>query len=132
MSEKAKQFIKQINQDQALYQEFFALSDQLKGSNDRQQILLEHILPFAKRHGFDLSAEDFSSVEGEMDESELAAIAGGGGCGCVVGGGGSGTQDVDGDSYTCACVLSGMGGGPQGDDGNCICPVVGGGTDAGF
>ncbi len=87
----------------------------------------------AAKYGVELKEEDFkpASAQGELDENELDAVAGGYDefeCACAVGGGGP----ADEYNNTCGCVVGG--GGMYGDasdkdGGRCACARVGGGYD---
>ncbi|MDE7428421.1 MAG: Nif11-like leader peptide family RiPP precursor [Lachnospiraceae bacterium] len=59
----------------------------------------------AAKYGIELKEEDFKSAgaQGELDDDELDAVAGGG-CICVLGG----ASSADSDSF-CACVMVGTG-----------------------
>lgn len=128
MNDNVKEFIKAINEDEALNKEFLELSKSIEGVTDREKVIEEQVLPFAKRCGFDLSVDDFALPEGEIDEAELKAVNGGI-CICVLAGGGDGTDARDGKSYTCVCVAYGQGGDGEANDANCFCPLSGAGED---
>ena len=132
MTDQAKEFIKKVNSDQALYEKFKALVPEDQNGIDREAFIAEKILPFAKKAGYDLTAEDFKKdapTSGEISDSELAAVAGGDCC-CVVAGGGGGVDMYDDNSYTCACVVYGQGGDGRANDANCFCPAgAGAGAD---
>ncbi len=94
---------------------------------------VKSIISLAAEHGITLTEEELkmdASKEQELDEDELALVAGGGSCFCFVGGGGK-SQVWQGHDYenTCICVLGGAGfygGSPKS---RCECPVYGTGSD---
>ncbi|MEF9990142.1 MAG: Nif11-like leader peptide family RiPP precursor [Christensenellaceae bacterium] len=101
MTEKAKEFFEKVCKDSVLYEKMEAL----KKETDQDKILSETI-KLAKEAGYTLCKEDFEPNEGEMDDAEMGAVAGGWKtCGCAVCGGGS--ADADGDA--CGCVVVGHG-----------------------
>ncbi|MEG1847909.1 MAG: hypothetical protein RR238_05510, partial [Lachnospiraceae bacterium] len=78
----------------------------------------------AKEDGVTLCTEDFELQEGEIDEAELAAVAGGWTkCVCVSLGGGNADQD----GTACACVMLGYGLRKDNGLGRCDCTSYGGG-----
>ena len=89
-------------------------------------------IELASEYGIEIKEEDFqpASIQGEVSDEELDAVAGGGECYCAVGGGGS-------ESYkdgTCGCVLYGQGShltnsSGQGGGMRCTCAVGGYGTE---
>ncbi len=102
---------------------------------------LEDYIALAKEYGFEISENDFVSVEAkgtELSEDELDTVAGGGFCACAWGGGGTGygTYTLNGKTYnelTCACVLGGGGEyiDPKGErECRCVCVIAGTGWDA--
>lgn len=138
MNNKAKEFFVAVEADEALKQEALELSKQAQAEVadgvDREVVIEKYTLPFAKKHGYDLTVNDFSlPSEGEMDESELMAVAGGEYCICSGYGGGAG-KNLDSEGYfKCGCNMLGLGDGiDEEDDGyNCACPVLGYGGGAG-
>lgn len=125
MNDNLKQFLQKATSDDALYAKMQALSDE----TDREQVIAQTI-DLAKEAGFALEAADFEQPANELDDSELAAVAGGWThCVCFVGGGG--TEDVD--SRVCSCIA--LGGGeakktevhPEGN--RCVCVAGGYGYD---
>lgn len=77
----------------------------------------------AAEYGLEITEEDFklADAQGELQDDELDAVAGGSDCICFGGGGGSASE---GDN-TCACVL---GGGGETSSRNCRCACVIAGT----
>lgn len=124
MTNQVKEFIKKINSDQALKTKFQALVQENQKEIDRDAFIAEKVLPLAKEAGYDLTAEDFKTDDpafGEISDTELAAVAGGGG----------GTDADDSNTYGCACVMYGQGGDGRIEDFNCICALGGVGSDEG-
>ena len=83
----------------------------------------------AAEYGIEIKEEDFKPVEGELNDDELDAVAGGeiGGvdCMCCFGGGGSAPLMYD---KICACVIGGGGETTSGDTRcRCACVIAGGG-----
>ena len=87
----------------------------------------EAVIALAAEKGFILTAEDLKPDQptGELNDSELDAVAGGKECFCVLGGGGE-AGNSDG---ICACVSYGAG--TYEEDGKkkarCLCASLGGG-----
>jgi hypothetical protein len=86
--------------------------DFLKGVQEFEKSMTEHIIDFAKRCGFTLTEDDLKEASpteplGGATNWCVCPVVGGGtfddgkGCGCVIGGGGNG-QD-------CSCLLGGIG-----------------------
>lgn len=122
MTNQVKEFIKKINSDQALKTKFQALVQENQKEIDRDAFIAEKVLPLAKEAGYDLTAEDFKTddpASGEISDTELAAVAGGG------------TDADDSNTYGCACVMYGQGGDGRIEDFNCICALGGVGGDEG-
>ena len=120
MSENMKNFLAKISENKALAEKTAKLDK-------------EALLALAKELGFDLTEADFTKPEGELNENELTALAGGKACYCVVGGGG----EADSQDDVCACVAYGQG--HVSEDSNytlnrgcvrCVCVLGGGGTTA--
>ena len=128
MSENMKKFMELVSKDENLKQKLQSFNDMEPAEAIQAGIAL------AKELGIELSEADFAKEEsdGELNDDELDAVAGGGGCGCFAGGGGGGTDAIDGKIYGCACAGYGQGGDGDGLDINCLCPFVGGGTDEGL
>lgn len=128
MNNKIKEFMKKINSDEGLKKEVAAINEQAKGIEDRDRIIGEYVLPFAKKHGFDLGAADFEIEDAEMSADELRAVSGGA-CACAVGGQGEGDNaPTNNMPYTCICMVIGEGGGYAADSPTCcLCPLMGGG-----
>ena len=87
-------------------------------------------IELAAEYGIELKEEDFKPAngQGELNDGELDAVAGGTGCGCVIGGGGEESK------YDKLCVCVGGGSGDFSEyafeRGNrCICVVAGGGVE---
>lgn len=130
MTEKGKDFIQAISSDESLKKEF---EEKAQGMMAKDGIKVT--LEFARSKGYDLTEADITPNESfEIDDEEIASVAGGGGCGCVLGGGGGG------DGMSCTCVVYGNGrvvsdpcGGPNGfklpeSQGMCVCPAAGAGA----
>ena len=83
----------------------------------------EKVIDFAKRLGFDITAEDLKSEEqdGEVDLDEADSVAGGNACVCIFGGGAKSDDNKD---STCACIGAGTGVNDDGDN-RCGCVLVG-------
>ena len=115
MNEKGRAFIELAKADPELAEKLTKMT-------------AEELVAAAKARGVELTAEDFASAEGELDDAEQENIAGGD-CICVVAGGGGGTDANDGHTYGCACALYGQGGDGHLGDANCLCPIGGVGKD---
>lgn len=129
MTDQAKEFIKKVNSDQALYEKFKALVPEDQKDSDREAIISDKIVPFAKEAGYDLSAEDFKTdgpASGEISDEELEAVAGGGGCLCEEKGAGMGADDYTNCIYFCGCTAAGVG---EYSGKNCMCTGYGEGWD---
>ena len=126
MSENLKKLLELVSQNEELGKKL--------SSMDKTGIIVA-----AKELGVELTDADFVQVN-ELDDDELAAVAGGEYCGgvgevngivsCVCSVGGGGTKKDDNDK-TCACVLYGQGNNKNDGSGDpkrrCFCPVVGSG-----
>jgi len=129
MTDQVKEFIKKVNSDQGLYEKFKALLPEDQKDSDREAIISEKIVPFAKEAGYDLTAEDFKvdeAASGELSDEELEAVAGGGGCRCEEKGAGMGADDFTNCMYHCLCVAAGAG---AYSGVNCVCTGYGEGWD---
>lgn len=128
MNEKVKEFLKRVNQDEALKKELIEMNEKTKDTEDKDKVMAEYILPFAKKNGYDLTAADFESQDAEMSADELMAVSGGA-CVCAVGGQGEGDNaPTNNMPYTCICMVIGEGGGYADDSPTCcLCPLMGGG-----
>ena len=101
MTDKFKEFLKKVNEDEALFKKMEAL----QGETDRKTVI-EKTIEIAKEAGYALSPADFEADDGGMDDAEMQAVSGGWTtCVCPVGGGGK--EDAQGG--VCACVIQGMG-----------------------
>ena len=126
MTENMKKFLELVSRN-------VELAKKLSGMDK------EGIIATAKELGVELAEADFAQVN-ELDDDELAVVAGGEYCGgvgeingtvscaCSVGGGGT---KKDANDKTCACVLYGQGNNKNDGSGDpkrrCFCPVVGSG-----
>ena len=121
MSENLKKFFEFVGNNPEILEK----AKQLKA--DDPEAAKGIVIAFAKEHGFELTEEDFSPCEGELSESELASVAGGGTCACVVGGGGTADEPSSpGQDSVCWCVGGGFGEDIWGDR-RCTCVFGGGG-----
>lgn len=83
-------------------------------------------------YGIEIKEEDFKPTQGELNDDELDAVAGGGYCFCFVGGGGEADQN----DSTCACIVGGSGSklkstGAFADDAiRCVCVAAGSGQNS--
>lgn len=85
----------------------------------------------AAEYGLELTEEDFkpADAQGELQDGELDAVAGGSECVCVVGGGGSASEF----DSTCACVVGGGGeysSASVNSGARCGCALAGGGFES--
>ena len=65
---------------------------------------IEQIISFAAEYGITVTKKDYEQPDKQgIDESELAAVAGGKACGCVMGTGGESSHPGQ---QTCACVVA--------------------------
>ena len=126
MSDNMKKFLELVSKDEALKKKLQTLNDM------EPEKAIQAGIALAKELGIELSEADFANEksDGELNDDELDAVAGGD-CGCAFGGGGSGTDNY-GKEYTCGCVAYGEGGHRTFKDYNCLCPFVGAGTDDRF
>ncbi len=115
MTDNLKKFFEFVANDPELLEK----AKQLKVEDTEKA--KEIAIAFAKENGFELTEADFEAPEGELSESELSGLAGGGECFCFVGGGGT-KDDRDG---VCACVLAGGG---EDSVGRTRCTCIGGGS----
>ena len=79
-------------------------------------------IQLAAEYGIEIKEEDFKPAQGELNDDELDAVAGGDGCGCVIGGGGSANEK----DKTCACIVAGAGEHTNGST-RCGCAFYGSG-----
>ncbi len=122
MTERAKQFLQEVQNEEALFQKMEALK-----TETNEQVVIEAVVVLANEAGYSLQAQDFAPQEGELDEEELAAVMGGyKHCMCIVGGGGS----KDHEGKTCGCVVVGSGL-AKGDEEKKRCSCVFGGQGEG-
>lgn len=100
MTNAGRAFLKKASQDEVLGRKIAALCGETNQSKVIRQILV-----IAREEGFSLAEKDFLMTE-EMDDAEMAAIAGGmrSKCECHIAGFGMG----DGGDV-CPCVIVGMG-----------------------
>lgn len=132
MKATVRQFVEKAQQDGELKEKFQDISKQFKDAphnEETKEKVISAIIAIAKGNGFNLSPDDFRMEEGEILDSELVSVAGGGGCFCIGAGGGGGTDENDGNTYGCACVGYGQGGDGSADDFSCMCPITGSGGD---
>ena len=106
MTENLKKLLEEASRNEEL-------TSKLEGLTDKDTAL-EKTIEIAKEYGFDLTAEDFSTEDGEelsIDEAETVAGgstfcfgfgAGGKYCGCVAVGGG------DSEGRGCSCCVIGV------------------------
>ncbi len=130
MSENLKNFLEFIASNPELLEK----AKQLK--MDDSEKVKEITITFAKENGFELTEADFEAPEGELSESELSGLAGGGSCFCAAGGGGT----EGGNDGVCACVGYGQGDivdNPTGESlkgyggrSRCVCILMGSGEVA--
>ncbi len=101
MTEKAKEFLKHMSEDEALRQKMTELSKE-----QDEETAKNILLTLAEEAGYSLSVEDFAIEQGEVNEAELDAVVGGWKqCVCPLGG--YGAEDNDG--HRCSCALFGSG-----------------------
>lgn len=115
-----------MNKLQELLESNAELKAKIEAMNKDPKATVADFIAMAKEYGVELIEADLQPTPagGEISDSELEAVAGGGKCVCVAGGGGTGDKYHD----TCACVAAGMGFGKITDEGigcDCGCPVVG-------
>jgi hypothetical protein len=81
---KLADFYKKAESDSALKAELEAANKQWegKGTPDKEAVFAE-VIKIAAKHGATLVRADFDPQKGELDESDLSAVAGGAG-GCVI------------------------------------------------
>jgi predicted ribosomally synthesized peptide with nif11-like leader len=124
MTDNLKDFLKKANSDKELLEKLKAIGD----DTDKASVINKFI-EIAGEEGITLTAADFEEQEGELEEEELFAVAGGfKKCKCYVGGGGS----ADADGKTCACVSYGYGDSKEESKYHrCECILMGTGYDNG-
>lgn len=83
-TENVKQFLELVKTDEGLARKVVELKDSLQdGSHlkDEKEILAEKVLPLAKAHGLEFTAEEFlayaNSVSGELSDDDLLNVSGG-------------------------------------------------------
>ena len=118
MSEKMKAFLEALSKDKDLLDKLNAIPFE----TEEEKITVA--IAFAKDElGIELTEDDFKKpevVNGELNDDELEAVAGGDSCVCVAGGYGGGGGKFDDrydefsdlhhyNEYTCVCVLGGGG-----------------------
>ncbi|MEG1877273.1 MAG: hypothetical protein RR146_06855 [Lachnospiraceae bacterium] len=124
MTETMREFLEKVSSDDVLYEKM----EVLKKETDKEKVISETI-KIAKEDGVTLCTEDFELQEGEIDEAELAAVAGGWTtCGCFALGGGNADQD----GYACGCIAAG--GGTRKDNAHqrCFCISYGYGDNSNY
>lgn len=104
------------------------LKAKIETLNKDPQTTAADFIALVREYGVEITEADFrpTPAGGEVSDSELEAVAGGGKCVCVAGGGGTGDEYRD----TCACVAAGMGFGKVTNSGcghDCACPLIGSG-----
>ena len=82
--ENVKEFLALVKTDEGLARKVVELKDSLQdGSHlkDEKEILAEKVLPLAKAHGLDFTADEFlayaNSVSGELSDDDLLNVSGG-------------------------------------------------------
>ena len=82
--ENVKKFLELVKTDEGLARKVVELKDSLQdGSHlkDEKEILAEKVLPLAKAHGLDFTADEFlayaNSVSGELSDDDLLNVSGG-------------------------------------------------------
>ncbi|MEG2231697.1 MAG: ferredoxin-thioredoxin reductase catalytic domain-containing protein [Lachnospiraceae bacterium] len=117
MTETMREFLEKVSSDDVLYEKM----EVLKKETDKEKVISETI-KIAKEDGVTLCTEDFELQEGEIDEAELAAVAGGWTkCGCFTLGGGNEDQD----GTICPCIGSGLGMRKDNFHKRCLCIAYG-------
>ena len=86
----------------------------------------EELLALAAKLNIELTEADLQKPVQEMDDEELASVAGGSDVSCACAMGGGGTKDTN--DRTCACVLAGVGYDRDGRE-RCLCGFAGYGYD---
>ncbi len=120
MTENVKKFLELISQDEKLKKAFCEAPD------------AKSIISLAAEHGITLTDEELkmsASKKQELDEGELASVAGGKACYCAVAGGGLKTHEME---LPCGCVLGGVGDlytRRKEHAGRCVCYVGGAGSE---
>ncbi len=117
MSDKIREFLLKVQGDAAMQEEFKEVSRKIEHVSARDEALEQHMIPFAKKHGFSFVVADFAPPEGEMMEDELMSVSGGRYCNCS----GAGVGDNG-----CACPYNGEG--ENGATSNFSCYCCGSGT----
>ena len=110
--ENVKAFFEVLSKDEAIQQALKAKEAAYTGSKEDRDAVVEAILlPVAKEAGYEFTLEELKKFaksmwpEGELDEAELEAVAGGGGF-CLILGFGS-----QGDTYVSESVSNHVGSG---------------------
>ena len=122
MNEKLTRFYEVVSADDSLQHELVAVTESvnLAGLTEKEAraAMAGAVAAFATEHDLDLTAEDIlaadegPTVEGELSDAELEAVAGGAHCACVIIGAVKG----------CGCVVVG---GAKRDSGKWTCGVIG-------
>lgn len=108
------------------------LKAKIETLNKDPQTTAADFIALVREYGVEITEADFrpTPAGGEVSDSELEAVAGGGKCVCVAGGGGK----EDASHGTCACVVGGCGLRKDTDQWNlqhdCKCPLLGSGKGA--
>lgn len=121
-----------MNKLQELLESNAELKAKIEALNKDPNTTAADFITLVKEYGVELTEADFrpTPAGGEVSDSELEAVAGGGKCVCVAGGGGK----EDEAHKTCACVAAGCGFRKDTDrwnlDYECKCPLLGSGRGA--
>lgn len=113
MTEKMKEFLMKVSQDEELTKKVGTLDE-------------AGLIALAKELGIVLTAEDLKQQPEELDDDALDSVAGGGDVSCACAMGGGGTKDSN--DKTCACVVAGVGYCKHNSE-RCLCGFAGYGYD---
>ena len=129
MTEKLKEFYELVSSKPELRERM----DKLGGLGKEEAVAA--VIELASEQGVVLTPADFGVGEGELDDDELNAVAGGDYCQCFSGGTGMGTGA---NVHNCSCPQNGLGElFRENEDGTisssvrCWCGSLGNGTDDG-
>ena len=108
MTENMKKFLEALSKEKEPYEKASKLDK-------------DALIALARELGIELTEADFAQPEGELNDDELDAVAGGSECICV--GGGEGFRSTNAEQY-CLCVLGGGGEKDARAGGGCRCACV--------
>ncbi|MCL2249251.1 MAG: hypothetical protein FWC13_08265 [Oscillospiraceae bacterium] len=145
-----QKFYEAFEKDKTLQEKAQKLNEKYGDKNLSEEEMLTETIRFAKAEGYSFTEAELeeymkakkSEMGGEIDESELEAVAGGvirgvnvpddatGFCICTFAGGGGGRHNGDTTAWGCGCAFYGQGGDAK--DWHIICACVGTGVGGAY